>query len=84
MNQSQRIIEALTEAKATATDVENTIRDHLSDTTRKTTPDKMFGVVKSQLKGKTVDRKLFDTVWKKLVKDDFLVKNKDGTFSWET
>lgn len=61
---------------------ENAIRDHLSGTNRVTTKEDMFSVLKNN-KGKQINEKEFNDVWKSLVKDGYLVGLRGGKFKWE-
>ncbi|MFW6129551.1 MAG: hypothetical protein ACOC56_00115 [Atribacterota bacterium] len=62
--------------------VENLIRNHLSGTDRKTNQNDMYGLVKKSLK--SVDKKLFNKVWNKLIDDKYLIQTKDGNYyKWE-
>lgn len=62
-------------------DIENSIRDHLSGTSRITNPKLLFSVLKDEL-GNALKKSMFDKVWKSLIKDKFLIATKGG-YKWE-
>lgn len=66
--------------EAVDSDIENLIRDHLSGTDRKVTKASLFAVIKKSTK---VSKKQFDKIFNELVDDEFLVKTKDGKYTWE-
>ncbi len=75
--------ESVDEVKKEPTDdnISNYIRDTLSGTDRKTTPDLLFGVAKRAFKGLT--KQQFTATWKSLVKDGML-KRVGASYIWES
>ena len=66
--------------KASDSEIENLIRDHLSGTDKKVKKEDLYNIVNNSVK---VPKKQFNKVFKELVDDDFLVKTKDGLYTWE-
>ena len=66
--------------ESTTSDIENAIRDNLSDTDRKTTSDKLFLVIKQQYP--KIKKNDFMKVWNSLIDDDYLVKI-GSSYRWE-
>ena len=79
----QKIIESVNEIYLTEgqSDIENYIRDTLSGNPRETDLKAMLSVYKKS--NKKVKDKDFERVWKSLIKDGYLVKNKNDLYSWE-
>lgn len=78
-----RLKESIDEGKQEPTEdnISNYIRDTLSGTDRKTTPDLLFGVAKRAFKGLT--KKQFAAAWKSLVKEGML-KKVGKSYMWES
>ncbi len=77
MNKAQELQNLLEGTQA----ISNLIRNYLSGTPRKVSKKDMLSLVQSGIKG--ASSKDFNKSWDDLVKDDFLIKGKDGFFRWE-
>ncbi len=63
--------------------LENAIRDHLSGTSRKITKAKMFFLLQNQFFAE-ISKDIFDSVWKNLIEEKYLLKTKQDVYTWET
>lgn len=61
--------------------IQNFIRNSLSGTNRRTTPDNIFNIMKRTYKN--ISLNLFKTVWDEMISDGYLIQAK-GSWTWKT